>query len=104
MCTFEIIINFRKQQKSIDHSYDVVSDLENKNSDSVIEMVPNPPETETSSLALTNSIIEDTHDHSENDKDIPNKISMKNVLYEPGKCRLLNFCYAVFSTYVHMNL
>ena len=88
MCTFEIIINFRKQQKSIDHSYDVVSDLENKKSDSVIEMVPNPPETETSSFTLTKSTIEDIHDRSENDKDTPNKISMKNVLYEPGKFKV----------------
>ena len=42
--------------------------------------------------------IEDIHDHSENENDTQNKTSMKNILYEPGKCRL-NICYK----YVNMN-
>ena len=51
-------------------------------------MVPNPTESNTSLLALKPTI-EDIHDRSENENDTPNKTSMKNVLYEPGICKVL---------------
>ena len=42
------------------------------------------PEIKTSSLKL-NPTIDDIHDHSENEENTAGKMSMKNVLYEPGK-------------------
>ena len=67
----------------------MVSNLHNKKPKSTIETaVPKPPESKTSLLALK-STIEDIHDRSENEKDTPNKVSMKNVLYEPGECGLI---------------
>ena len=68
----------------MNHSYDIVNDLVNKKPVQVIEMFPNPSESKSSSLPL-NPTIEDIHDRSENEKDTPNKMSMKNVLYEPGR-------------------
>ena len=42
------------------------------------------PEIKTSSLKL-NATIDDIHDRSENEENTASKLSMKNVLYEPGK-------------------
>ena len=72
--------------------YATVSDLENKNSvDS--EIVPDPDLPE--SLLALKPTIEDIHDRSKNEKDTPNKTSMKNVLYEPGTWNV-NFVQPVF--------
>ena len=68
---------FRKRQKLVNFN---TSDLENMNSS---ETVPYP-ESKTSSLALKPTI-EEIHDRSENEEDTASKMSMKNVLYEPGK-------------------
>ena len=59
----------------------MVSDLPKPKS--ATEMASAPRESKTSSLPLKPTI-EDIHDRSENEKDTPNKTSMKNVLYEPG--------------------
>ena len=45
-----------------------------------------PPESKTSSLALKPTI-EDIHDRSKNEENTQSKTTMKNVLYEPGKCK-----------------
>ena len=45
---------------------------------------PDPSESKRSLLALKPTI-EDIHDRSENEKDAPNKTSMKNALYESGQ-------------------
>ena len=85
-----LIINansFRKRQKPTDDSYDIIKDLEKEKS---IEMYPDPPKSKASSIALK-STIEDIHDRSENEKDTPNKTSMKNVLYEPGISKFYAF-------------
>ena len=67
----------------------MVSNLQDKKQKSTNETaVPEHPESKTTSLALK-STIEDIHDRSENKKDTPNKVSMKNVLYEPGECGLI---------------
>ena len=68
----------------------MVSNMQNKNTKSTAEMVQaDPPESKTSSLKPT---IEYIHDRSENEEDTPNKTSMKNVLYEPGKCKFYAAC------------
>ena len=41
------------------------------------------PEIKTSSLEL-NPTIDDIHNRSENEENTASKMSMKNVLYEPG--------------------
>ena len=81
--------SFRKQQKPLKHNYAIVSDVENKNS---VEMVPDPDSSESKrSLLALKLTIKDIHDCSENEKDTPNIVSMKNVLYEPGECGFF-FC------------
>ena len=52
-------------------------------------------ESKTSSLPLKPTI-EDIHDRSVNEKDTPNKMSMKNVLYEPGKWKVSYFYAASY--------
>ena len=47
------------------------------------EVVSNPPQSKTSSLALKLTI-EDIHDRSKNEEHTQSKTSMKNILYEPG--------------------
>ena len=64
----------RKQQKLKGQSYEMV-DTKSKP----------VAESATSSLALQPTI-DEIHDRSELEKDSPNKTSMMNVLYEPGKC------------------
>ena len=82
----------------MNHSYDNVNDLVNKKLVQAIEMFPNLSESKSSSLSL-NPTIEDIHDHSENEEGTPNKTSMKNILYEPGKCTKFNLlsCYSLIS-------
>ena len=66
-------------------------------------MFPNPSESRASSLAL-NPTIEDIHDRSENEKDTPNKTSMKNMLYEPGTCKVYVSFFCEFmhtDTFMH---
>ena len=41
------------------------------------------PENKTSSLEI-NPIRDDNHNYSENEENTTSKISMKNILYEPG--------------------
>ena len=72
----------RKWQRQKNQSYEMVSDLPKPKSST--EMASAHCESKTSSLPLKPTI-EDIHDCSENEKDTPNKTSMKNVLYEPGK-------------------
>ena len=80
-----LLILYRKQHRPKQHEYEMVSNLEEKKPKLTVETaVPNPPESKTSLLALKPTI-EDIHDHSENEKDTPNKTSMKNALYEPGQ-------------------
>ena len=84
MCTYSYnkttcLPSFRKQRKPLKQTYVIVGDLGNKNP---IED-PDHSENKLSLLAL-NSTIDNIHDRSENEKDTPNKTSMKNVLYEPG--------------------
>ena len=71
---------YRKQQRLKQHTYEMVSKLQNEKLKSTTEMVPDPLENKLNLLPT----IEDIHDRSENEKDTPNKTSMKNVLYEPG--------------------
>ena len=47
------------------------------------EVVSNPSQSKTSSLALKLTI-DDIHYRSENEEHTQSKTSMKNVLYEPG--------------------
>jgi hypothetical protein len=75
---------FRKKQN---HTYAIVSDLKNKTSNSAIEMAP---ETKASSLEI-HPTRDDIHDGYENEENTASKMSMKNILYEPGK-----FCVAHF--------
>ena len=56
------------------------------------------PENKTSSLEL-NPTIDDIHDGSENDENTASKMSMKNVLYEPGKLYTSSFFQNLHSTY-----
>ena len=86
----------------MNHSYDIVNDLVNEKPVQAIEMFPNPnlSESKSSSLPL-NSTIEDIHDCSENEEDTTNKTSMKNVLYEPGRCTKFNLQYSLVSEYIH---
>ena len=84
----------------MNHSYDIVNDLVNEKPVQAIEMFPNLSESKSSSLPL-NSTIEDIHDCSENEEDTPNKTSMENVLYEPGRCTKFNLQYSLISEYIH---
>ena len=82
----------RKWQRQKRQSYEIVSDLPKPKSST--GMASAHCESKTSSLPLKPTI-EDIHDRSENEKDTPNKMSMKNVLYEPGKCKVKVTFYAV---------
>ena len=53
-------------------------------------------ERRTSFLALKPTI-DEIHDRTENEENSENKVSMKNVLYEPGKINM-----NVISFYVHI--
>ena len=60
---------------------------------------PKPAAKMVSSSNLTESTllkptIEDIHDRSENAENAENKLSMKNVLYEPGKYAAIAMCLA----------
>ena len=69
----------------------MVSNLQDKKPKSMIKtVISEHPKGKTTSESLAlKSTIEDIHDHSENEKDTPNKVSMKNILYEPGECGLI---------------
>ena len=54
-----------------------------KKNNSAVEIVT-IPESKASSLEL-NPTRDDIHDGSENEENTKSKISMKNILYEPGK-------------------
>ena len=73
----------------MNNSYDIINDLVNEKPIQAIEMFPNLSENKSSSLLL-NPKIEDIHDCSENEKDTPDITSMKNSLYEPGRCTKFN--------------
>ena len=62
----------------------MVSDLPKPKLSTGMASAHRESESKTSLLPLKPTI-EDIHDRSENEKDTPNKMSMKNVLYEPGK-------------------
>ena len=88
---------FRKRQKLMNNSY---NDLVNEKPVQAIEMFPNPPESKSSSLSLKPTI-EDTHNRSENEEDTPDKTSMNNILYEPGRCTKFNMLYHLVSECIH---
>ena len=77
-------LSFRKRQKLVNlnngASHIVVLDRERR----------------TSFLALKPTI-DEIHDRTENEENTENKVSMKNVLYEPGKINM-----NVISFYMHI--
>ena len=85
----------------------MVSNLKNKESKLAVEMgpEPSPPECKTSLVQLKPTI-EDIHDRSENEENTASKTSMKNVLYESGKCELhaafFRFAYALSYACTHI--
>ena len=85
------VILYRKQHRPKQHEYEVVSNLQDKKPKSTVKtIISEYPEGKTVSESLAlKSTIEYIHDRSENEKDTPNKTSMKNVLYEPGECGLI---------------
>ena len=87
-----ILIYFRKKRN---HTYAIVSDPKKK---SAVEMVT-VPESKASSLEM-NPTRDDTHDGSENEENTESKMSMKNILYEPGK--FYAFFYTCTQTLIHI--
>ena len=88
-----LILIIRKQQGQKHQSYEMVPKLKQ-----ATEMASIHPESKTSSFALKPTI-EDIHDRSENEENTQSKTSMKNVLYEPGKCLLCS----LYNNYVFMH-
>ena len=78
----------------------MVSNVQNKELKSTVEMdpEPSPPVSKTNSLPLKPTR-EDIHDHSENEENTVSKISLKNNLYEAGKYKLI----FVMHVYMHIH-
>ena len=62
----------------------MVSDLPKPKPATKMASAPRESQSKASIVPLKPTIVE-IHDRSENEKDTPNKTTMKNVLYEPGK-------------------
>ena len=77
----QVYFFIRKRQRLKSQPYEMTSDFPKPKPST--EVVSNPPESKTSSLALKLTI-EDIHDRSKNEEHTQSKTSMKNVLYEPG--------------------
>lgn len=85
------LIYFRKKRN---HTYAIVSDPKKK---SAVDMVT-VPKSKASSLEI-NPTRDDIHDGSENEENNGSKMSMKNILYEPGKF----YAFFYVSIYIYTN-